>query len=77
MVSLFGSKEVVKKSIEEAKKGAEMLMHFKEKKSAKGIAAVKTVGDSYACGIRARIYRLEKESRIEVRRDIVYERNRF
>lgn len=40
LVSLFNSEEVVKKSIAEAKMGSEMLMHFKEKRSAKGIATI-------------------------------------
>ena len=44
LLSLFCSGEaidkVVKKSIAEAKAGPEMLMHFKEKKSAKGIATI-------------------------------------
>mgnify|MGYP004549824543 CR=1 FL=1 len=40
LVGLFGSEEVVRKSIAEAKKGAEMLMRFKEKKAAKGIATI-------------------------------------
>ena len=40
LVSLFGSEEVVKKSISEAEKGPEMLMRFKEKKSTKGIATI-------------------------------------
>ena len=44
LLSLFNSgeltEEIVKKSITEAKIGPEMLMHFKEKKSAKGIATI-------------------------------------
>ncbi len=41
LVSLFNSQEdIIKKAIFEAQKGSEMLMHFKEKKSAKGTATI-------------------------------------
>ncbi|MBE6904354.1 MAG: hypothetical protein E7480_07075 [Ruminococcaceae bacterium] len=40
LCNLFNAKDVIDPALVEAKKGAEMLMHFKEKKSAKGIATI-------------------------------------
>ena len=40
LCNLFNAKDIIETALVEAKKGAEMLMHFKEKKSAKGVASV-------------------------------------